>query len=287
MVEPNMKFGMNLLLWTDHLHDGMLPILERIKKIGYDGVEVPIFSPDENLYREWGQRLDDLGFRRTVVTIRTEADNPISPDAKVRAAGVEATKRTLDCCRALGAESMCGPYHSALGFFSGAGPTKDEWKWGVESMRAVAEHAKSTGVILAVEFLNRFETYFLTCAADTARFIKEVNHPSCRMMYDTFHANIEEKGIAEAIRTAAPHLVHVHISENDRSTPGQGHVAWRETFDTLAAVGYDGWMVVEAFGLALPEISAATKIWRRMYQSEEQLAADALKFMKTETAKRK
>jgi D-psicose/D-tagatose/L-ribulose 3-epimerase len=282
-----MKFGMNLLLWTDHLHDGMLPVLEQIKKIGYDGVEVPIFSPDEKLYRQWGQRLNDIGLRRTAVTIRTEADNPISPDAKVRAAGIDATKRTLDCCRAIGAESMCGPYHSALGLFSGAGPTKDEWKWGVESMRAVAEHAGSVGVMLAVEYLNRFETYFLTCAADTARFVTEVNHPSCRMMYDTFHANIEEKGIPEAIRAAAPHLVHVHISENDRSTPGQGHVAWKETFDTLAAVGYDGWMVVEAFGLALPEISAATKIWRRMYASEEQLATDALKFMKAETARRK
>ena len=178
---------------------------------------------------------------------------------------------------------MCGPYHSALGLFSGAGPTKDEWKWGVDSMRAVAEHAASAGVMLAVEYLNRFETYFLTCAADTARFIKEVNHPSCRMMYDTFHANIEEKNIADAIRTAAPYTVHVHISENDRSTPGQGHVAWKETFDTLHEVGYDGWMVVEAFGLALPEISAATKIWRRMYESEEQLATDALKFMKAET----
>jgi D-psicose/D-tagatose/L-ribulose 3-epimerase len=282
-----MKFGMNLLLWTDHLHDGMIPVIEQLKKMGYDGVEVPIFAPDENLYRQWGKRLDDLGLARTVVTIRTEADNPISPDAKVRAAGIDASKRALDCCRALGAESMCGPYHSALGLFSGAGPTKDEWKWGVESMRAVAEHAKSVGVTLAVEYLNRFETYFLTCAADTARFIAEVNHPSCRMMYDTFHANIEEKGIAEAIRTAVPYTVHVHISENDRSTPGRGHVAWKETFDTLAEVGYDGWMVVEAFGLALPEISAATKIWRRMYDSEEQLARDALAFMKSETSNRR
>ena len=119
-----------------------------------------------------------------------------------------------------------------------------------------------------------------------ASYVKRVNHPNFGTMYDTFHANIEEKGIADAIRTAAPYTVHVHISENDRSTPGQGHVAWKETFDTLKEVGYDGWMVVEAFGLALPEISAATKIWRRMYQSEEQLATDALKFMKAETSKR-
>lgn len=282
-----MKFGMNLLLWTDHLHDGMLPVLEQLKKIGYDGVEIPIFNPDVKLFEAWRKRLRDFGFECTAVTIRTEDNNPISADPKVRAAGVEASKRTLDCCQVLGAQNLCGPFHSAIGLFSGAGPTKDEWKWGVESMQAVAEHAAKTGVMLAVEYLNRFETYFLTCAADTARFIADVNHPNCRMMYDTFHANIEEKGLAEAIRTAAPYTAHVHISENDRGTPGEGHVDWKTTFDTLHEVGYDGWMVVEAFGLALPEISAATKIWRRMYQTEEQLASDALKFMKAETTRRK
>src|SRR5688572_4333293 len=106
-----MKFGMNLLLWTDHLHDGLMPTLRQLKEIGYDGVEVPIFSADEELYRTWGQRLDGLGLERTVVTIRGENDNPISPDARIRAAGVAATKRTLDCCQALGAKVLCGPYH--------------------------------------------------------------------------------------------------------------------------------------------------------------------------------
>jgi D-psicose/D-tagatose/L-ribulose 3-epimerase len=281
-----MKFGMNLLLWTGEINEGLLPVLEKLKKIGYDGVEVPIFGGEPASFKPWAKRLDDIGLARTAVTIRTEPDNPISADAKIRAAGVDATKKTLDCCHQLGATAIFGPYHSAIGLFSGQGPTPDEWKWGVDSMRQVAEHAQKTGVMLACEYLNRFETYFLTCAADMVKFVKDVNHPSCRMMYDTFHANIEEKGIADAIRTAAPYTVHVHISENDRSTPGQGHVAWKETFDTLKEVGYDGWMVVEAFGLALPEISAATKIWRRMYQSEEQLATDALKFMKAETSKR-
>jgi D-psicose/D-tagatose/L-ribulose 3-epimerase len=282
-----MQFGMNLLLWTGHLDESLLPVLEKLKAMGYDGVEVPMFELDEKFYAGWGTRLSDLGLRRTAVTVRTEADNPISPDEKVRAAGVAANKRALDCCQALGAETVCGPFHSALGYFSGAGPTGDEWKWGVESMRQVAEHAGKTGVTLAVEALNRFECYFLNCAADAARFVGDVKHPSCKMMYDTFHANIEEKSIPQAIRTAAPHLGHVHISENDRSTPGQGNVRWAENFDTLIASGYDGWMVVEAFGLALPSIAAATKIWRRMYQTEEQLARDALSFMKSEVAKRR
>ena len=281
-----MKFGFNLLLWTGDLHDGMLPILKNLKALGYDGVELPIFDLDPQKYAQWGQRLDDLGLERTAVTVRTADDNPISPDAKVRAAGVANNKRVLDCCQAAGATVLVGPYHSALGVFSGSGPTADEWNWGVDSMRQMAEHAAACGVMLGVEYLNRFECYLLNSAADTARFVQQVNHSHCRMMYDTFHANIEEKKVAEAIRTAAPHLVHVHISENDRSTPGQGNVRWAETFDTLQAVGYDGWLMVEAFGLALPELAAATKIWRRMYHSEEQLARDALAFMKGQWGQR-
>ena len=131
-----MKYGMNLLLWTGDLNDSIVPALELLKRMGYDGVELPMFQPDEDKFARWNVRLDDLGLERTAVTIRGEQDNPISPDAAVRARGIENNKRTLDCCRAAGCTHLAGPFHSALGFFSGAGPTPDEWKWGVESMRS-------------------------------------------------------------------------------------------------------------------------------------------------------
>jgi D-psicose/D-tagatose/L-ribulose 3-epimerase len=281
-----MKFGMNLLLWSGDLTDALVPVLEKLKALGYDGVELPIFDPDPKRFAPWGKRLDDLGLQRTAVTIRTAADNPISPDAKIRAAAVDRMKQTLECCHAVGAQTLCGPYHSAIGEFTGAGPTGDEWKWGVEVMRKNAESAAAARVMLGIEYLNRFECYFLNTAVDAVRFVRDVDHPNCRMMYDTFHANIEEKDPAAAIRTCAPYTVHVHISENDRSTPGQGQVPWAKTFSTLKETGYDGWMVIEAFGLALPEIAAATKIWRRMFDSEEQLARDGLAFMKKHTAAR-
>ena len=280
-----MKFGMNLLLWTGEIHEGLLPVLEQLKAIGYDGVELPIFNLDLD-YASWGKRLDRLGLARTAVTVRGGDDNPMSPDAAVRARGIANTCRTLDCCAAVGATHLVGPYHSALGLFSGAGPTADEWKWAVDSMRKVAEHADRVGVTLAVECLNRFETYLINSHADAARFVREVGHPRCRTMFDTFHANIEEKSFSAAIRACADVLCHVHISENDRSTPGQGNIRWAETFDTLKEVGYDGWLMIEAFGLALPEIAAATKIWRRMYEDEMKLARDGFAFMKTEYAKR-
>lgn len=280
-----MKFGMNLLLWTGELHDGLLPVLEMLKNLGYDGVELPIFNTSLD-YAAWGRRLDSLGLARTAVTVRGADDNPISPDPAVRAKGVENNKRVLDCCAAAGATTLVGPYHSALGAFSGQGPTADEWAWGVDSMRQVAEHAGKVHVTLGVECLNRFETYLLNTHSDSARFCRQVNHPACRMMYDTFHANIEEKSITEAIHACADMLCHVHISENDRSTPGRGNVRWAENFDALRNINYNGWLMVEAFGLALPELAAATKIWRRMFSSEEQLAKDSLAFMRAEVAKR-
>lgn len=280
-----MKFGMNLLLWSGELHDGLIPVLKMLKALGYDGVELPIFNTQLD-YARWGRILDELGLARTAVTVRTVDDNPISPDPAVRQRGIEATMRVLDCCAAVGATTLVGPFHSALGHFTGRGRTDDEWKWGVESMRAVAEHAAKVHVTLGVECLNRFETYLLNTHADSARFCREVGHPQCRMMYDTFHAHIEEKSIARALHACADMLCHVHISENDRSTPGLGQVRWTETFDALRQINYNGWLMVEAFGLALPELAAATKIWRRMFESEEQLARDALAFMRSEVAKR-
>lgn len=281
-----MKYGMNLLLWTDQLNESHLPVLERLKALGYDGVELPMFNLDVDDYARWGKRLADLGLERTAVTVRGVDDDPMSADPKVRKAGVANNQRAVDCCQAAGIHLLCGPYHSAIGNFSGAGPTADEFSRAADSMREVAEHAAKCHVTLAVEYLNRFECYLLNSAADTLRFVKKVDHPACSMMYDTFHANIEEKSAAQAIRTGAEKTVHVHISENDRSTPGKGHVDWKTTFDTLKAVGYDGWLMIEAFGLALPKIAAATKIWRRMYESEDQLAREGLAFMKSEWEKR-
>ena len=281
-----MRYGMNLLLWTDTLNEGVLPVLDEIKEIGYDAVEIPIFELDVEKYAQWGKRLDDAGLARTGVTIRGVDDNPMSADPQVRQKGVAANKQAVDCAAAAGCEALVGPYHSALGYFSGAGPTKDEWNWAVESMRQVAEHAGAAKVKLGLEYVNRFECYLLNTAADGARFCQDVNHPACGMMYDTFHAHIEEKNIPSAIRALKKNLVHVHISENDRSTPGQGNVRWTKNFDTLHEIGYNNLMVVEAFGLALDKIAAATKIWRRMYESERQLAADALKFMKSEVKRR-
>src|SRR4029078_12968126 len=150
-----------------------------------------------------------------------------------------------------------------------------------EVLRQAAEHAAKNKVMLCIEYLNRFECYFVTTAAETLALVKAVDHPSFRCMYDTFHANIEEKQAASAIRTVAPVLKHVHISENDRGTPGTGPVAWAETFKTLREIGYDGWLTVEAFGRALPALAAATRVWRDLFPDALGLCSEGLGFIHT------
>jgi len=275
-----MKYGMNLLLWTGHVTEEHFGLLEKIKGWGYDGVELPFFDLTPEKYAQVGKKLDELGLERTAVTICSDDENPIGATPELRKAGLNRLKKAIDCCATAGCTHLVGPIHSAIGVFSGGGRTDQEWGWAKDVLGQAADYAASNDVTLVVEYLNRFECYFLNTAADAAKFCREVNHPHLKTMYDTFHANIEEKNLSDAIRACADQLVHVHISENDRSTPGEGHVHWDETFATLKEVGYDGWLMIEAFGLALPEIAAATKIWRRMFPNEEHLAKNGLAFMK-------
>src|SRR5215471_14553597 len=274
-----MKFGINLYLWADDMHDGLMPILERLKEIGFDGVEVPIFDLDQAKWSHWARCLDDLGLQRTANTVIAAEHNPLSDDPTVREAAYEHLKKVINCCAAVGSSILCGPHQVALGVFTGKGATDEEWKRSVDHLRRGAEYAAGTGVVLAEEVVNRFELYHLNTLDQAIRCIDEVGHPNCRIHLDTFHAHIEEKDPGSAIRRAGSRIAHVHISENDRGVPGTGSVAWDATFDALQDIGYGGWLTVEAFGNTLPNLAAATKIWRKLFDDEEQLASDAYAFL--------
>jgi D-psicose/D-tagatose/L-ribulose 3-epimerase len=276
-----MKFGMNLLLWTDQVTDAQDVIIDQIKVLGFDAVEVPVFATsDLAAYQRLGKRLKSLGLGATAVTVMGPETNPVSSDRKVRDAAVVHLDRVMECGQQFGCEILCGPLHSAIGIFSGTGPTEDEFKYGVETLQRTAEKAQARNIVLAVEYLNRFENYFLTTTAQTVRFVRAVNHPACRMMYDSFHAHIEEKNQDEAIIACAAETVHVHISENDRGTPGTGQVHWNSVFDGFNKSGYNGYLTIEAFGTALPALAAATRVWRGLFPDAMGLCREGLAFMK-------
>lgn len=275
-----MRIGMNLLLWTAGVTEEHYPLLARIKSWGFDGVELPLFAAETAELRATARELDNLGLGRTAVCICTPEANPIDPDPAVRRAAVDHLKERIDWCAVSGAEVLCGPFHSALGSLKGRGRTDEEWAWCVEVLREAAQHAAQAGVKLSVEPLNRFEVYFLNTAADADRLVREVSHSSLGYLYDSFHANIEEREVYASIVENARGINHVHISENHRGTPGEGHVRWEETFRGIRDAGYDGWLTIEAFGRALPELAAATCIWRDLFSSEDDVARNGIALIK-------
>jgi D-psicose/D-tagatose/L-ribulose 3-epimerase len=275
-----MKTGMNLLLWTDLVtadHDGLL---EQIKALGFDAVEIPVFhTGDLKPYERLGDRLQSLGLRATAVTVMNADTNPISPEPAVREAAVAHLDRVMECGQAFGCEILCGPLHSAIGVFSGVEPTEDEFHRGVETLRKAGEKAQARGIQLALEYLNRFECYFNTTAAQNQKLVEAIGHPRVKLMYDSFHANIEEKDQAKAIASCAKNIVHVHVSENDRGTPGTGGVNWDSFFAGLKAAKYDGFLTIEAFGRALPALAAATRVWRDLFDDPMNLCREGHAFM--------
>ena len=270
------KYAMNLLLWGTAINEELFPVLEQIKAIGYEGVEVPIFDVNPKNWQTWRTKLDELALGRIAVTICGSDFNQISFDPKMRASTLERNKRAVDCAVVLGADLLTGPFHSALSYFTGKPATSEEWKWAVENLFQLSEYAEKQGVTLGLEYLNRFESYLVSCADELLKLVESVGHPSCKIMFDTFHANIEEKNLGNAIRKLSKHLVHVQVSENDRSIVGQGNVNWQDVFSALKEINYKGWVSVEAFSEKLP----AANIWRQMFENEEVLMKESLNFLR-------
>ena len=265
-----MKIGMCMFLWTTSVGRKHEKLLRDIRQTGFDGVEIPIFEGTPDDYRRLGDLLDRIGLERTAVSAMGDpAMNLISPDQATRRRGIDYMKWAIDCAEALGADTLSGPLHSTLGQFSGNGPTAAELKRSVSSQRAIGDHAGKHGVTIGLEALNRFECYLVNTMDDLAAHIDAIGHPNIRAMYDTFHSNIEEADPIGAFTRNRDRIVHVHISENDRGVPGRGNIPWGETFAAIRDIGYDGWLTIEAFGRGLPDLAAATKVWRDFAESPE------------------
>ena len=273
------KIGFNALVWSASVSDELLPIADKLKAIGYDGIECLIGSPDEEAYRRLGSHIKNIGLEITSVFVLGSTENPVSPSAKIRARGLERLKWAIDRAHEMYATIIAGPFHSAHGTFSSQPPQDQEYVWSGEILHAAGEYAAQAGITLSLEAVNRFECYMCNTMEQLMKMVKAADHPNVTAMYDTHHANIEEKKIGEAIRLIAPLLSHVHISENDRGTPGDGHVHWHETFSTLAQINYKGWLTVEAFSRNDPDFANAINVWRE-YSKPWDIAINGLAFIK-------
>ena len=265
-----MKLGMCMFLWTTKVDAGHEALMADIRATGFDGVDIPVFEGARADYARLGTLLDGLDLQRTAVSaIGDPALDLISPDRAVRQAGIDRMRWVLDCTAELGADRVSGPLHSVLGQFSGQGPTADEIARAIDSQQAIGAHAATVGVTVGLEALNRFECYLVNTMADLSALLARINHPNIRAMYDTFHCNIEETDPIAALTAHKADVVHIHISENDRGVPGRGNIPWAETFAAIKSIGYDDWLTIEAFGRGLPDLAAATKVWRDFAESPQ------------------
>jgi D-psicose/D-tagatose/L-ribulose 3-epimerase len=275
-----MKIGFCMFLWTTNVTGKHEKLLKDIKATGYDGVEIPIFEGSPDDYKRLGDMLDRIGLERTAVSAMGDPAMNLIGDAAARKAGIDYMKWAIDCASALGADRLSGPLHSTLGHFSGTGPTTAEKKRSVSSQRAIGDHAAKKGVVIGLEALNRFECYLVNTMNGLCAHLDEIGHDNIKAMYDTFHCNIEEADPIGAFTKHTKHIVHVHISENDRGVPGRGNIPWKKTFSAIRGSGYDGWLTIEAFGRGLKDLAAATKVWRDFAESPEAVYRDGFQHIK-------
>ena len=277
-----MKFGVNTMIWSGAIDDS-IP-LEAIKNAGLDVIEVPVFNASDVPLESLKKSLDEFGLECTFCSVNPPGKNPISDDEAVRAATVEHWKGVIRTAAEVGAELIAGPTYAPVGYLPGRRRNEEEWRWGVDFHQQLAPLLEETHIQLAIEPLNRFETYFINTVEDAVRFVEQVGSANIGVLVDTFHSNIEEKDVPGAYRACGRHLKHVHTCENDRGVPGTGHTDWKGVLTTLKETGYDKRLTIESFNSTIPELAAATAIWRDLAPAPDDIAFEGTKFLREQWA---
>ena len=275
-----MKFGINLLLWDYFIDEKYYSIFSEIKKMGYHGVEIPLGIGDDKHYKELAHVISNEGLDCTCTINGNSEHNLLSGDKKIQSRGVDFIRNGLEMAQLLGSRILGGPFYCSPSKFSGYKPSHEELNRSAQITNQLAEYASLCDVRICAEFLNHFECYLLNTVKQTRDWVDLVDHPNVGIHYDTHHVHYEEKNIEEAIMCGGDKIYHIHFSENHRGAIGQGLVDWKETVRCLKEIGYDDWIVFEAFSSKNSELRRALKIWRDLFKDELKLSSEGLKFMR-------
>jgi D-psicose/D-tagatose/L-ribulose 3-epimerase len=276
----HVKIGMNMLLWGIQITPEHIPIFAGLAAAGYDGVEIPVVGQSKAELKIMAAACDDLGLARTAVAFVGEHVNPISPDRTIRDAAVDSLKKGIDDAKLIGADILGGGIYQAHKYFTGSGPTQEEWDWSADYLRTCGEYAQQVGVRLGLEFLNRFEVFLINTSAQCRKMVEEVGLGNVGVHYDTHHANIEDPDPRAALLNIKGVINHVHLSESHRGTLGTGQVDWDANFAGLREIDYEGWLVIEAFGTADSALAAAANVWRNAFTSPEEVYRKGIDFIR-------
>ena len=278
-----MKFGVNTWVWLSPLTEDKLEALAPlVAELGFDWIELPIEIVDQLDYGRAAEIVRDNGLEASLCVAMGPDRDLVHSDEGVRENGMAYLRHVIDAAGIMGVTNIVGPMYSAVGRVWQATPEEraQDTDLLVSNLGRLAEYAGEKGAVLGVEPLNRFETSFINLAEQIVEVVDRVDHPSCRIMLDTFHMNIEEKSVGDAIRAAGPRLCHFHACENDRGAPGSGLVHWDDVAQALGDIGYDGPVVIESFTPEVKSIARAAAVWRPFADSPEALASDGLAFLR-------
>ncbi|MBV8832725.1 MAG: sugar phosphate isomerase/epimerase [Acidobacteriaceae bacterium] len=277
-----MKFGINTFLWSAHFGPSDFGLLPAIKANGFDGIEASLIRPGQFAAREIRKALQENALQCTICSILPPELSLLAEDGVIRERTIAHLADCIQQTAEAGASIIAGPLYCPVGFLPGRRRTAEEWKRAVDGYQQLGPVLESHSVDLCIEPLNRFETFFLNTTADAVRLCQEVRHPRIGILWDTFHANIEEKNLSAALRLGAEYIKHVHTCENDRGTPGTGHVDWAGVFEAFGEIGYDGWLTIESFGFASGDLAAAASIWRDLAADPDEIAWAGVSFLKSQ-----
>ena len=277
-----MKFGVNTRVWTAPLTtEALEELVPKVADTGFDQIEFPLEGIGDFDYDRARALTEEYGLDVSCCVAMGPDRDLVHPDPAIQANGMEYLRQAIEVTQRVGGTNLVGPIYSAVGRKWKATP--EERARDVDTLvpylKELAAYAAERGVVLGIEPLNRFETSFINTHEQVIEVVDRVDHPNCGVMLDTFHMNIEEKELGEAINKTGKRLVHVHACENDRGAPGSGNVSWNKVAAALRAINYDGPLVIESFTADVESIAEAAAIWRKLAPSQDQLAADGLVFL--------
>lgn len=275
-----MKIGVSAFAWTGEFKPKYFDRISWVRELGFQGMEIPMFQPSDLDVPEIRTRFETAGLECTVCAILPPGINPIAPERGIRQRSIEHLIRCIKATQSLGARLLCGPLYAPIGYLPPHRPTKDEWQWAVEAFQSICETLDRCNVDLAIEPVNRSETFFLRTAREAVSLCQAVGHPRLGVTIDTFHANIEERNVAGALTALGPLLKHVHASENDRGLLGRGHVDFKAIVTALNEIHYRGYLMIEAFGYDPEEVSAPGTLWADKSVSPESVVLEGMAFWK-------
>lgn len=278
-----MHFGVSTFLWKSPFTTNSFDLIPKIKEMGFDIIEIAVEKADLIDWVRLKELVNEVGLKVTI-SGAFGADRDISSmDPMIRKNGLKYITDCIKIAHDMDSPVFGGPVYSAVGKtrFVSEEQKRRERDWCVENLVLAGGIAADYGVIIGVEPLNRFETDMINTADQAILLVNDIASPNVKIQLDTFHCNIEEKSIPDAIRRVGKNLLcHVQANESDRGTPGTGNLDWVGIGQALIDIDYDKAIVIETFGEVSEEIARAASIWRPLAGSSDEIATEGLAFYK-------